>query len=146
MLCASADTCGLVQCTLVRKRQQTVGGVLEARLHPHLTHRNSVFQLTASNPNPTLCHIWANVYLQVNEKTQMKWTCWRKTTITLERPPHQKLFSVRSCLISIFGGQQLKVELKARVWIHHSTVLAHRELSLSEPASVRVKPRTRGEY
>lgn len=57
LLGASTDTCGFVQFTLVRKRQQAVGGVLEAFLHPHLTHRNSIFQLTASNPSPTLCHI-----------------------------------------------------------------------------------------
>lgn len=56
-LLGCADTCAFVQFTLVRKRQQAVGGVLEALLHPHLTHRNSIFQLTASKPNPTLCHI-----------------------------------------------------------------------------------------
>lgn len=70
----------------------------------------------------------------------MKESYGRKMRMALERLPHQELFSVGSCRVSFLRSQQLKVELKVRVWVHHRTVLMEkRDSVLSEGVSVDVR-------
>lgn len=75
----------------------------------------------------------------------MEEICRTNLAIIIKHLPHQELFSVRRCRVSFFGSQRLKVELEARVWVHHSTVLTDGNSFLNEGASEEVNPRAREE-
>lgn len=70
----------------------------------------------------------------------MKESYRRKMRIALERLPHQEHFSISSCRVSFLRSQQLKVELKVCVWIHHRAALIEKGDSiLSEGVSGDVR-------
>lgn len=54
---------------------------------------------------------------------------WTLFTVVLSKClSYQEVFSICICPVSSLGGQKLKVELKARVGVHHSTALRDKEL------------------